>query len=79
MIRPRLAAMPRLAGSVVVGAAAGIAVGSAWGAALGVLTGIAATQTIFVIVGWLVLWPMDAASTRAYAGREDLKPYSTRR
>ncbi|MEU7058769.1 DUF1345 domain-containing protein [Streptomyces sp. NPDC046197] len=69
-----LDAVPRLAGSVVLGAVAGVAVGLPTDAALGVLAGIAATQLIFVVAGWAVLWPMDAKATHRNARREDFRP-----
>jgi len=69
-----LSAITRLAGAVVVGAVIGVVVGVLTGALLGVLAGIAATATIFVAVGWIVLWPMDAAATQHNVGREDLRP-----
>ncbi|MDX2847124.1 DUF1345 domain-containing protein [Actinacidiphila glaucinigra] len=70
-----LSAVPRLAGAIVVGAAAGALVGGVLSdASLGVLAGIAATETVFVVTGWLVLWPMDAAATHRNARREDFRP-----
>ncbi|MFI8182146.1 DUF1345 domain-containing protein [Actinacidiphila glaucinigra] len=70
-----LSAVPRLAGAIVVGAAAGAVVGGALtDASLGVLAGIAATETVFVVTGWLVLWAMDAAATHRNARREDFRP-----
>ncbi|MDQ0983053.1 DUF1345 domain-containing protein [Streptomyces sp. V2I9] len=70
-----LPAVPRLAGSVLVGAAAGVLVGALVGnTALGIHVGIAATDTLFVVAGWLVLWPMGAAATRTNARREEFRP-----
>ncbi|MCX5557492.1 DUF1345 domain-containing protein [Streptomyces sp. NBC_00038] len=69
-----LSAVPRLANAVVVGAAVGVAVGSSTDVPLGILAGVAATETCFVVVGWIVLWPMDAETTRRNARREDLRP-----
>ena len=40
----------------------------------GVLTGIAVSGAVFVVLGWWVLWPMDATTTRASVSREDLDP-----
>lgn len=74
VITPRVSAVPRLAGAIVLGAVAGGVVGSLANAAMGVLAGIAASLTIFVLVGWIVLWPLDADQTRAYAGRESFRP-----
>ncbi|MER6983765.1 DUF1345 domain-containing protein [Streptomyces carpinensis] len=69
-----LSAVPRLAGAVVVGAVVGAVVAEAIDTPLGVLVGIAAMEASFVVSGWFVLWPMDAATTRRYAGREDFRP-----
>ncbi|MDX2707416.1 DUF1345 domain-containing protein [Streptomyces sp. PA03-6a] len=69
-----LSAVPRLAGAIVVGAVTGVVVGVLTDASLGVLAGIAATETVFVVTGWLVLWPMDATATHRNARREDFRP-----
>ncbi|MFE2884650.1 DUF1345 domain-containing protein [Streptomyces sp. NPDC059272] len=69
-----LAAVPRLACALVLGAAVGVAVGPATDAALGVLAGIAAMELFFVVSGWAVLWPMDADATHRNARREDFRP-----
>ncbi|MEU8761534.1 DUF1345 domain-containing protein [Streptomyces sp. NPDC048659] len=68
------AAVPRLVGSTVVGALTGLAVGTLVRASLGVLSGIAAAETVFVVSGWAVLWPMDAAATHRNVRREDFRP-----
>ncbi|MEU9736664.1 DUF1345 domain-containing protein [Streptomyces sp. NPDC048002] len=68
------AAVPRLVGAAVVGAAVGTAVALASTTPLGVLAAIAASETVFVTVGWLALWPMDAAATRRNARREEFRP-----
>ncbi len=70
----QLSAITRLVGAVVAGAVLGAVVAVLVGALLGVLAGIAATATVFVAAGWLVLWPMDAAATRRNVGREDFRP-----
>ncbi|MEU9336161.1 DUF1345 domain-containing protein [Streptomyces sp. NPDC048290] len=67
-------AMPRLSAAVVLGTAAGIAVGLATDPALGVMAGITATELVFVVSGWAVLWPMDADATHRNARREDFRP-----
>ncbi|MFD9123403.1 DUF1345 domain-containing protein [Kitasatospora sp. NPDC059571] len=67
-------ALPRLNGALVAGAAVGIAVWLLRDLSLGVLAGITAAQTFFVVAGWIVLWPMDAAATRRNARREDFRP-----
>ncbi|WP_211261244.1 DUF1345 domain-containing protein [Pseudonocardia acaciae] len=69
-----LSAVARLAGAVVVGAVVGVVVGIAAGVPLGVLSGIATTAAAFVVAGWTVLWPMDAATTRRNVSREDFRP-----
>ncbi|MCQ4207451.1 DUF1345 domain-containing protein [Streptomyces longispororuber] len=68
------AAVPRLVGAVLTGAAAGVAVGIPVDATLGVLVGIAVTELVFVVSGWAVLWPLDAEATRRNAGREGFRP-----
>ncbi|GAA5018773.1 DUF1345 domain-containing protein [Kitasatospora paranensis] len=73
--RPALAAVPRLAGSVVIGAVVGAAVGALTTRPLGILTGIVAAETLFVVVGWVVLWPMDAAATHRNVRREEFRPF----
>ena len=81
MIKPRRerAAVPptarsRLAGSFVIGAVIGLTVGFLAGPLLGVLAAIAGMATIFVVVGWIVLWPLDAAATRRSVSREEFRP-----
>jgi len=68
-----VAALPRMVRAIVAGVLASL-VGSAAGAAPGVLVGIAVAGTLFVVSGWLVLWPMDAEVTLHNAGREDFRP-----
>ena len=70
----RPSAMSRLGAAMVVGAATGTAVGVPAGALLGVVAGIATTATLFVVAGWIVLWPMDAEDTRRNVSREDFRP-----
>ncbi|SNX66228.1 uncharacterized membrane protein [Streptomyces sp. TLI_55] len=69
-----LDAVPRLAGSVVLGAVVGVAVGIPADPPLGALAAIAAMELSFVLAGWAVLWPMDAAATHRNARREDFRP-----
>ncbi|MCX5338866.1 DUF1345 domain-containing protein [Streptomyces sp. R-74717] len=69
-----LSAVPRLAGSAVVGAVTGAVVGVLTNTPLGILAGIAAAETIFVVAGWMVLWPMDAATTHRNVRREEFRP-----
>ncbi|MFF0968933.1 DUF1345 domain-containing protein [Streptomyces sp. NPDC003703] len=67
-------AIPRLVCAVVAGVLIGAAVAVPTDAPLGVLAGITATETFFVVTGWIVLWPMDAEETHVHARREDLRP-----
>ena len=69
-----LSALGRLEVGVAIGAVVGLAVGLVAGPLLGVLVGIAATGTSVVVAGWVVLWPMDDAATRANVQREDFRP-----
>ncbi|MFG3046171.1 DUF1345 domain-containing protein [Streptomyces sp. NPDC048241] len=70
-----LSAVPRLAGSLVVGAVVGVVIGlTGHPASLATLCGIAAVGTVFVVTGWIALWPMDAEATHANARREDFRP-----
>lgn len=69
-----LGAVPRLAASVFLGAAAGTAVGGLTHTPLGILAGIATAQALFVVTGWWVLWPMDAATTHHNVRREEFRP-----
>lgn len=72
-----LSAVNRLQLGLVVGAVVGLAVGFAASPLLGVLVGIGATATTVVVVGLLVLWPMDADATRANVQREDFRPVAS--
>ncbi|WP_329018818.1 MULTISPECIES: DUF1345 domain-containing protein [unclassified Streptomyces] len=70
-----VSAVPRLGGSLVVGAIVGLAVGlTGHPAPLAILSGIAAVGTVFVVAGWIVMWPMDADATHTNARREDFRP-----
>lgn len=51
-----------------------MAVGVPTDTPLGTLAGIAAMETVFVISGWIVMWPMDAATTHHNVRREDFRP-----
>ncbi|MFE6668094.1 DUF1345 domain-containing protein [Streptomyces sp. NPDC057697] len=72
--RPALSAVPRLVGSAALGAVIGVLSGLVANGPLGVLAGIAAAETVFVVTGWLVLWPMDAATTHRNVRREEFRP-----
>ncbi|MFI6502869.1 DUF1345 domain-containing protein [Nonomuraea typhae] len=65
----------RLILAAAIGGVMGVTVGLATQAPpLGLLAGIATAETTFVTAGWIVLWPMDAAATRANTQREDFQP-----
>ncbi|MFE1591888.1 DUF1345 domain-containing protein [Nocardia sp. NPDC058705] len=70
-----LSAVTRLVGSVVLGIVVGVIVGLAHELPLGILSGIASSATVFVITGWLVLWPMSSEETKKVARREDFQPF----
>jgi uncharacterized membrane protein len=77
--RPRRTLMPlravtRLAAAGFLGAVVGVVVGLMTGALLGVLAAIAGAATIFVVSGWIVLWPLDADATERTVAREDFRP-----
>ena len=67
-------AVVRLAGSVVIGAAIGVGIGVLTDGPMGVLVGISMTGAIFVVAGWILLWPMDADATHRNAHRETFNP-----
>ncbi|WP_214322591.1 DUF1345 domain-containing protein [Nonomuraea sediminis] len=69
-----LSAVTRLAGTAVAGAGIGVVVAVLTNVPLGILAGIATAETIFVVAGWIVLWPMNAAATHRNARREDFRP-----
>lgn len=52
----------------------GVVIGVLTDVPLGVLAGIAVTETGFVVAGWIQMWPLDAATTRRDARREDFRP-----
>ncbi|MFD3506705.1 DUF1345 domain-containing protein [Nocardia sp. NPDC058666] len=70
-----LSAVFRLVGSVIVGVIVGLVVGLGHEAPLGILAGIASAATVFVIAGWIVLWPMSPEETKKLARREDFQPF----
>lgn len=65
-----MSAIPRVIGASVLGLIGAFAMAAVAGPALGVLVGITVSSAVFVVVGWSVLWPMDAAETREFVGRE---------
>jgi len=67
-------AVTRLGLAVAAGAVVGVAAGIVVDAPIGVLAGVAVTEALFVVTGWIALWPRDAHATRQYAGREDFRP-----
>ena len=75
-MKPRVlvSALPRLVLAVGAGAICGVAAALAGAPDKGILSGIAVSGTVFVVLGWWVLWPMDAATTRASVTHEDFDP-----
>ncbi|MFL6120877.1 DUF1345 domain-containing protein [Actinophytocola sp.] len=69
-----LSAVTRLCVAVAIGAVAGLVVGVLSDVPVGVVTGIALAEALFLVVGWLTLWPMDATATRQHTWREDFRP-----
>jgi uncharacterized membrane protein len=69
-----VSALGRLVLAVVAGAICGVVADLAGAPDKGVLSGISVSGTVFVVLGWWVLWPMDAATTRASVEREDFNP-----
>ncbi|WP_438352544.1 DUF1345 domain-containing protein [Microbacterium sp. CJ88] len=67
----RFAPLLRLGVGLVGGVVTGTVVGHVLGLAAGLLSGWAVGALIAVVWILLVVWPMDAASTRAHARRED--------
>ncbi|NUR88918.1 MAG: DUF1345 domain-containing protein [Nonomuraea sp.] len=73
-MRLPLGAVRRLVGSLAIGIVVGVAVGVPVDVPAGILGAIATTELMFVLSGWLVMWPMDAAATKRNARREDFLP-----
>ncbi|MFD7619751.1 DUF1345 domain-containing protein [Streptomyces sp. NPDC059802] len=71
---PTLSAVPRLVGAVIAGMVVGVVIAVPANGPLGILAGIAAAETLFVLTGWIVLWPMDAATTHRNVRREQFRP-----
>jgi uncharacterized membrane protein len=69
-----VSALRRLVLSVVAGAICGVIAAALHAPDKGVLSGIAVSGSVFVVLGWWVLWPMDAATTRHSVKREDFDP-----
>ncbi|GAB3126231.1 hypothetical protein GCM10027289_01710 [Tsukamurella serpentis] len=71
---PLLSVSARTGLALVVGAVVTAAVGSVFDVGLGALSGIGAAALVFVVVGWLVLWPLGPDATRATVRRENFRP-----
>jgi uncharacterized membrane protein len=69
-----LAAVTRLAAAVILGAVLGLVVAVLTDPLLGVLAAINGAAALFVVTGWIVLWPIDADRTRDTVQREDFRP-----
>lgn len=74
MKRLPLSGIARLGVAIAAGAVAGVALDGSTDASLAALCGITVAETLFVVIGWRVLWPMDATDTHQNARREDLRP-----
>jgi uncharacterized membrane protein len=68
------AALTRLVVAGLLGAVIGAVVGILTDALLGIIAAIAGAATVFVLAGWIVLWPMDAETTRRTVSRQDFRP-----
>jgi uncharacterized membrane protein len=66
-------AVTRLTGAAAAGVAIGAVVYGLADTPLAILAGIATAEAVFVVAGWVVLWPMDAAATHDNARREDFR------
>ncbi|MEO6510962.1 MAG: DUF1345 domain-containing protein [Nocardioides sp.] len=73
---PRLpsSALPRLVVAVVVGAVVSAVAGLVTSGAVWLLVGVVVALGLFLVAGWWVLWPLDAAATLVNAQREDFRP-----
>jgi uncharacterized membrane protein len=69
-----LAAVTRLAAAAILGAVLGLVVAVLTDPLLGVLAAISGAAALFVVTGWIVLWPIDADRTRDTVQREDFRP-----
>ena len=69
-----LAAVTRLAAAAILGAVLGLVVAVLTDPLLGVLAAINGAAALFVVTGWIVLWPIDADHTRNTVQREDFRP-----
>jgi uncharacterized membrane protein len=70
----RTGAIGRLLVSLLVGVvAAGVALVAVPGV-VAVMVGVLVGLGLFVLLGWMALWPLDAEQTRANARREELQP-----
>ena len=72
-VRSLVTPLPRLLAAVGSG---GVAAASFWPVqpGLGFLLGFAVTATVFVVLGWWALWPMDPGTTRRFVRREEFRP-----
>jgi len=64
----------RLAAATILGAVLGLVVAVLTDPLLGVLAAINGAAALFVVTGWIVLWPIDADRTRDTVQREDFRP-----
>ncbi|WP_019203315.1 DUF1345 domain-containing protein [Tsukamurella sp. 1534] len=71
---PPLSVGTRATVSLVAGVIATAIVGGLSAVSLAVLVGIGAAAAVWVAAGWLVLWPLDAESTKHTVRRENFRP-----
>ncbi len=67
-------ATTRLMGVVLIGSAVGVAAIVWINTLIGILVWVAAVHLLFVVSGWVALWPLDPVATRRNARREDFNP-----
>ena len=67
-------AITRLVGSASLAVGTGVVLAVTANLALAILAGIAVFETLFVVSGWIVLWPLSASATRVNARREARPP-----
>lgn len=69
-----ISASRRLACALVVGLATALVTGWLSKPGLGALVGVAVTGAVFIVVGWMALWPFDVDATRHTVRRENFRP-----
>jgi uncharacterized membrane protein len=67
-------AIGRLFASLAVGVVAGALALLAMSGVVATMVGVLVGLGLFVLLGWVALWPLDADQTRANARREEFRP-----